>query len=88
MTKIRPVLLGLLMSSSFFAVSQPTDAPAVFAPGSGAEVGYAHGQAVFTFHQLTDPVEPEKKRPCEQSTKGRPVSLPFPIQHQQPQQPY
>ena len=83
MTKIRPVLLGLLMASSFFAVSQPTDAPASSALRSGAGVGYAHGQAVFTFHQLTDLVELEKKRPCEQSIKGRPVSLPCPTQRQQ-----
>ena len=96
MTKIRPVLLWLLLVSPLFDFGQATNEldPASAPLPSGPAVGHVTNkirtdrQPVFTVHRLAGQVDPAKKWPSERLIKGRPASLPCPIQPQQPRRLY
>lgn len=89
MTKIRPVLLWLLLTGPFLSMGQAAGElkPPLPPLTSGPVTAYSDGRATFTYHRLADWVVPAKKQPSEPSGKGHPVSLPCPTQPQLRQRP-
>lgn len=80
MTKIRLVLLWLLIFCPFFGSGQVANeaASAWSSVQSRLVTDYTNRQAVFTVHLLAQPVEPQKKQMYELSIEGRRVSQPSP----------